>query len=130
MALARSSAFVSAGQGVLTDTNIIEDLTRLAGALALLASSKIGRGRGGARARQRLARDAFGEPRLPREKSGRGSRSSPGPIPDTKRDRDRLRVIVAALWIALLLSIVGYIEVRGEAGLADLDAVGFAIVTE
>ena len=98
--------------------------------MALLASYKIGRGGGGARARQKLARAAQGRSRLSRAATGRATSSSPGPIPTTQRHRDRLRIIVAALWIALLLSIVGYIEVRGEAGFADLDAVGFAIVTE
>jgi hypothetical protein len=130
MALAKVSAFVRAGQGGLTGADIIEDLTRLAGASPLLASCKIGRGGGGARARQRRARGALGKPHLPRAGSGRGSSSSPGPIENTKRHRVRLRAILTVLWIALLLSIVGYIEVRGEAGLADLDAVGFAIVIE
>jgi hypothetical protein len=130
MALAKVSAFVWAGKRLLTGTDIIEDLAQLAGALALLASYKIGRGGGWTRARQWLARGVTGRPCHPRAASGRGSRPSPGPIENTKRYRDRLRMAVVALWIALLLSLVGYIEFRGEAGLADLDAVGFAIVTE
>src|ERR1700693_4672669 len=119
-----------AGQGDLIGADTIESFARLAGAISLFASCKIGRGGGWTRARQRLARGVAGRLAHPRAVSGRGSSPSPGPLENTKRHRDRLRVAILALWIALLVSIVGYIEVRGEAGLADLEAVGFPIVAE
>jgi hypothetical protein len=90
----------------------------------LLACYKIGGGGGWTRARQRLARAATIRP------GGRGSSSNPGPVDDTRRGRDRLRFVVVALWFVLLLAIVGYAEVWGEAGLAELDAAGFAVVTD
>jgi hypothetical protein len=59
-------------------------------------------------------------------------RSSPlsGPIENARRYRDRLRAAVVLIWILLLLSIIGYAEVRGEAGFADLEEIGIRIVTE
>jgi hypothetical protein len=108
----------------LTGSDIIEDLSRLAGVLSLLACYKIGRGGGGTRARQRLARAVIIRP------GGRGSSPNPGPVEGRRRDRERLRFIVVALWFALLLAIVAYAGVWGEAGLADLDAMGFAVVTD
>jgi hypothetical protein len=53
--------------------------------------------------------------------------STPGEI---RRYRDRLRVLIVALWIALLLSIVGYAAVEGEAGMAQLDDMGIRAVME
>jgi hypothetical protein len=47
-----------------------------------------------------------------------------------RRYRDRLRELIVALWIALLLSIVGYAAVAGEAGMAQLDAIGIRAVME
>jgi hypothetical protein len=39
-------------------------------------------------------------------------------------------VLIVALWIALLLSIVGYAAVEGEAGMAQLDDIGIRGVAE
>ena len=44
--------------------------------------------------------------------------------------RDRLRELMVALWIALLLSIVGYAAVDGEAGMAQLETIGIRAVME
>jgi len=59
-------------------------------------------------------------------------RSSPlsGPIQNARRYRDRVRAAVVLLWIGLLLAIIGYAEVRGEAGFADLEEIGFRIVMD
>jgi hypothetical protein len=107
----------------LTGADTIESFTRLAGALSLLASYKIGRGGGWTRARQRLARRSFIGPRGVHTSGRRVSSLVPGP-------GDRLRAAVALLWIALLLAIIGYAEVRGEAGFADLEEIGIRVVTD
>jgi hypothetical protein len=114
-----------AGQGDLIGADTIESFARIAGAISLLASFKIGRGGGWARARQRLARSTLNRTRRPRAR--KRSASTPGEI---RRYRDRLRVLVVALWIALLLSIVGYAAVEGEAGMAQLDDIGIRGVAE
>ena len=59
--------------------------------------------------------------------ANRERRPQPG---TSKRYRDRLRALIVALWIALLLSIVGYAAVAGEAGMAQLDDLGFRAVME
>jgi hypothetical protein len=43
---------------------------------------------------------------------------------------DRLRFGAAVLWMALLLSILAYAQISGEAGLAPLEAIGVGAVTE
>jgi hypothetical protein len=117
-----------AGQGDLTGADTIESFARLAGAISLLASFKIGRGGGWTRARQRLARSTLYRTRQTRTPSCKGSASTRGPVEDVRRYRERLRVLIVALWIALLLSIVGYAAVEGEAGLAQLDDIGIRAV--
>jgi hypothetical protein len=114
----------------LTATDGIAVSTKLAAALLPLASCKIGRGGGWIRARKKLARGGATGAGNARAAGGRGSSSLPGPPGKPKRYRDWLRVAVAALWIALLLAIVGYLGFSGGAGLADLEAIGFAPVTE
>jgi hypothetical protein len=116
-----------AGQGDLTGADTIESFARLAGAISLLASFKIGRGSGWTRARQRLARSTLNRTRQARAPPRKRSASTPGEI---RRYRDRLRELIVALWIALLLSIVGYAAVAGEAGMAQLDAIGIRAVME
>ena len=116
-----------AGQEDLIGADTIESFARIAGAISLLASFKIGRGGGWARARQRLARSTLNRIRRPRAPARKRSASTPGGI---RRYRDRLRVLVVALWIALLLSIVGYAAVEGEAGMAQLDDIGIRGVEE
>ena len=106
------------GQGDLTGVDTIESFARLAGAISLLASFKIGRGGGWTRARQKLARSTLYRTRQTRAPTRKRSASTPGEI---RRYRDRLRVLIVALWIALLLSILGYAAVEGEAGMAQLD---------
>jgi hypothetical protein len=112
-------------QGNLTGADTIESFARLAEAISLLASFKIGRGGGWTRARQRLARSTLNGIRRARAPARKRSASTPGEI---RRYRDRLRVLIVALWIALLLSIVGYAAVEGEAGLAQLDDIGIRAV--
>jgi hypothetical protein len=116
-----------AGQGDLTGADTIESFARLAGAISLLASFKIGRGGGWTRARQRLARGALNRTRQTHAPPRKRSASTPGEI---RRYRDRLRVLIIAVWIALLLSIVGYAAVEGEAGMAQLDDMGIRAVME
>jgi hypothetical protein len=114
----------------LTGADSIESFTRLAGALSLLASYKIGRGGGWTRARQRLARRSFIGSRNAHAPSDRGSSPMSGPIENARRYRDRVRAAIVVLWILLLLAIIGYAEVRGEAGFADLEDIGIRLVTE
>src|SRR5438552_5872600 len=113
-----------AGQGDLTGADTIESFARLAGALSLLASFKIGRGSGWTRARQRLARSTRLRTRRAHAQIRKGSASTRAPY------RDRLRELMVALWIALLLSIVGYAAVDGEAAMAQLETIGIRAVME
>ena len=117
-----------AGQGDLTGADTIESFARLAGALSLLASFKIGRGSGWTRARQRLARSTCFRTR--RAQTRRASASVPVPFERSRRYRDRLSALIVALWIALLLSIVGYAAIDGEAGMAQLETIGIRAVME
>ena len=119
-----------AGQGDLTGADTIESFARLAGAISLLASFKIGRGGGWTRARQRLARGTRYRARQAQAPIRRGSASTRAPVEGIKRYRDRLRELMVALWIALLLSIVGYAAVDGEAGMAQLETIGIRAVLE
>jgi len=114
-----------AGQGDLTGADTIESFARIAGAISLLASFKIGRGGGWTRARQRLARSTLHRTRQTRAIDRKRSASTPREI---RRYRDWLRVLIVALWIAILLSIVGYAALEGEAGMAQLDDIGIRAV--
>ncbi|HEY2967667.1 MAG TPA: hypothetical protein VGK75_04795 [Casimicrobiaceae bacterium] len=94
----------------------------------MLASFKIGRGGGWTRARQRLARRTRYRARQAHAQIRRASAST---RPEgVRRYRDRLRALIIALWIALLLSIVGYAAVDGEAGMAQLETIGIRAVME
>jgi len=119
-----------AGQGDLTGADTIESFARLAGAISLLASFKIGRGSGWTRARQRLARGTRYRARQAHAPIRRRSASTRASVEGIKRYRDRLRELMVALWIALLLSIVGYAAVDGEAGMAQLETIGIRAVLE
>ena len=119
-----------AGQGNLTGADTIESFARLAGAISLLASFKIGRGGGWTRARQRLARSTRYRTRQAHAQIRKGSASTRARVGGIKRYRDRLRALIVALWIALLLSIVGYAAVDGEAGMAQLETLGIRAVME
>jgi hypothetical protein len=108
----------------LTGTDTIENLARLAGTMLLSASFKLGRG-GRIRARLRLARDSIARPR----RSSRNAR----PILRSRaaaRRRERLRTIVGVVWISLLVAIVGYAAIAGDAGFAQLDEIGIPVLTE
>ncbi len=117
----RDFAHHSAGQGGFIGADTLEGITRLAVALSLLASYKSGRGGGWRRARQRVARIVASGPQRQRELGGRASSPTPGPVPEPKHRRFRLHVIVAGLWIALSLVVVGYATIRGEVAFAELD---------
>jgi hypothetical protein len=112
------------------DTSIgadsIESFARVAAALALLASYKIGRGGGRYRARQRVARAAATGAQRPGASRGGSSSPDPGPLRAAKPRRFQLHAIVATLWIALSLVLIAYATVRGELALAELD--GFDLV--
>jgi hypothetical protein len=126
----RNNVHHYAGQGDLTGADTIESFARLAGAISLLASFKIGRGGGWTRARQRLARSTRYRTRQAHAQIRKGSASTRAPVGGIKRYRDRLRALIVALWIALLLSIVGYAAVDGEAGMAQLETIGIRPVME
>ena len=109
----------------LTGTDTIENLTRLAGTMLLFASFKFGRGGSRIRARFRLGRDDAARPRRSSANERPVSRSDAA----ARRHR-RLRTIIGVLWISLLLAIVGYAAVAGEAGFAELDELGIPVMTE
>jgi len=130
MALAEERANPLFGHWALMSTEIIGDLTRLAGVLSLLAAHNIGCGGGWTRARQRLAQSMLRLPHRGYASRGRGYLSTQGPAKGMQRYGPRLRFGVAGLWMTLLLSIVAYAVIRGEAGLADLEAMGVAVTTD
>jgi hypothetical protein len=109
---------------------IIEDITRMAGLLSLLAAYGIGRGGGWKRARQRLARITLLGPRRRDAPSGRRSSSRQGPAKGGKRAEPGLRIGVAALWATLLLSIAAYSAFQGDARLADVDIMAVVVATK
>ena len=111
----------------MLNSDLVDALTRVTGALSLLAAYKIGSGGGWTRARQRLARSAVGA-RGARPSSGRGSTSPHGPREKPRRPAARLRLGVAAVAVALLLSILAYAEFKGDGGFAGLEAVGLVRV--
>ena len=92
----------------------------------MLASFKIGRGGGLNRARQRLARSARYRTRQAQIRRA----SAPAPFERNRRYRDRVGALIVALWIALLLSIVGYAAIDGEAGMAQLETIGIRALIE
>ena len=92
----------------------------------MLASFKIGRGGGLNRARQRLARSARYRTRQAQIRRA----SASAPFERSRRYRDRVGALIVALWIALLLSIVGYAAIDGEAGMAQLETIGIRAVME
>ena len=113
----------------MLSTDLVHDVTRVLAALSLLAAYKMGRGGGWTRARQRRARPAVGV-RSARMVRSRGSASIGGPCQHAKRRADRLRLALAAICAALLLSVLAYAEVKGGAGLAEFEAVDLAHMAE
>jgi hypothetical protein len=98
------------------NADTVESFARLAGTLALLATYKFGRGGGFDRVRQRFSRAVASATRRPR---ATGEKTSSGP----QRPRHEISPLMVALWVALLLLIVGYAALRGESALSDLDEV-------
>ena len=78
--------------------------------------------------RQRLARSA--RYRAREAQIRRTSASVPASFERSRRYRDRLSALIVALWIALLLSIVGYAAIDGEAGMSRLETIGIRAVME
>ncbi len=117
----------SAGRELSINADTVEGITRLAVALSLLTTYKIGRGGSWHRARQRAARILANGPQKQRDPGGRSSSPTPGPVPESKRQTFRLHVIVAGLWLALSLLLVAYATIRGEVAFAELD--GLDLVT-
>lgn len=99
----------------------IESLTRVAGALSLLGSLKM-TGGGWRRARKRLTQLTS-----PGARKARDPRSASHLKTPSKRQRAWIDTALTGLWIALLLSVVGYATVKGEAAMAELD--GLDLVT-
>lgn len=109
------------------NVDAVETFARVAVALTLLASHKIGRGGGFHRARQKIGRAVRRIRPGPPDAGGRASSPSPSPAPEkssgSARERRRawLREAAIALWIALLLFAIVYATVRGESAFADLE---------
>jgi len=96
----------------------IESFAKLAGALAVLASFKIG-GRAN-RLRQRFARTTAA--RRTRELDDHASsRRQPNCKRDSGRRHAGVSRVLVMIWLVLLLFIVGYATVRGPYALSDLD---------
>lgn len=109
------------------NVDAVETFARVAGALTLLASYKIGRGGGFHRARQKIGRAISPMRHRPRDDAGGGSSPSPIRAPERRsrsaREQRRawLRDVGIAFWIALLLSAVVYATLRGEFAFAVLE---------
>jgi|SRR5664279_351267 len=97
----------------------VESSVSIAGALSLLASFKLG-GRGGwkrARENRRPQTTRLPEPDVGERTSSMGAAETGG----HKRYWLWLDIAMTGLWVGLLLSIVAYAVVEGEAALAQLD---------
>ena len=108
--------------GLLIRADSIDTLARLAGALWLFASFRIGRGLGWQRVRNRVARLA---PTARRARPLHRPRLSSAFRKSALAWADPL---LAVLWICLLLFVVGYLAYRGEALLAELDSLDLVTV--
>lgn len=115
-----ATTFSCCGARIGVDT--IETFARVAGALSLLASFRMGRGGEWRRTREKLGRLAVTSPRKSsRRPNGEESTAAPACGPGRKRQLMWLNRAVTVLWIVSLLFIVGYATVKGELALADLD---------
>ena len=109
------AACIAVGLGMIIRGDSIDTLARLAGALWLFASFRIGRGLGWQRVRNRAARLT---------PPGRRARPLRRPKLSSAFRRSALAwadPMLAGLWMCLLLFVVGYLAYRGEALLAELD---------
>src|SRR5208282_2192974 len=129
MGLAKAQATPIGPSQILTGTDILGDVTRLAGVLSLLAAYRIGRGGRWTRARPKPARATFVGPRPGDSASGRRSPSLRSLAQATKRHGARLSFAAALFSMALLLSILAYAEVRSGSGLVELEAPGIGMAT-
>src|SRR5215510_7101472 len=98
----------------------VESFAKLAGALAVLASFKIGGNGRVHRVRQRLARVTAPAARKRRETED-AAFGEPGRTRGSGRRRIGVTRLLLTLWLALLLFILGYVAVRGPSALSDLD---------
>jgi ABC-type Fe3+ transport system permease subunit len=98
------------GETVTIDT--MDSLARLAGALSLLASWKM---RPRRRVREKVARDA--------SSSARVRAATQGPDAPWRRWAD---AFIGVLWAALLLFVLGYVALRGDAVITELDGIVLA----
>jgi hypothetical protein len=114
----------------LLSTDLVHGVTQVLAALSLLAACKIGRGGGWTRARQRLTRPAAVGVRSARLARNRGAVFTRGASRQAQRRADRLRLALAALCVALLLSLLACAEVKGGTGLAEFEATSLGRVTE
>ena len=104
---------------------MLESFARVAGVLSPLAVYKIGRG-GGHRARRRAAR--HGDSPVLRDDPVRGSVPDPGPLREAKQHRWPLQTVIAGVWIALSILLLGYATIEGEIALADLDSLDLVTI--
>ena len=114
-------AIASSCCGARIGVDTIETFARVAGALSLLASFRMGRGGEWRRAREKLGRLAIKGLRKPRRPSGEAPETTPARGPSRKRQLAWLDRAVTVLWVVTLLFIVAYATVKGELALADLD---------
>jgi hypothetical protein len=107
--------------GARIGVETIENFARVAGALSLLASFRMGRGGEWRRTREKPEHLASAGLRKPRRANDEAS--APGYGRGTRRNRRLLWVgrALTVLWIAALLFVVGYATVKGELALADLE---------
>jgi hypothetical protein len=89
------------------------------GASSLLASFKRGHRSGRRRALQKSASEAI--PKQIRDPGERIAAAEDAPAGERKRYWLWLDIAITGLWVALLLSIIAYALVEGEAVLAQLD---------
>ena len=114
----KAIAFSCCGARIGVDT--IENFARLAGALSLLASSRMGRGGEWRRTREKVEPMLKGATK-PRYPGGEASPAAPSGGAERRRHFAWLARTLTLLWVATLLFIVGYAAVKGESALADLD---------
>jgi len=98
----------------------VESFAKLAGALAALASFKIGGSGRIDRVRQRFARAAVPGARKRRDLDD-GAFPVRGRTRDSRRRRVSVSRVLLTIWLVLLVFIVGYVTVRGPSALSDLD---------
>jgi hypothetical protein len=112
-------SFLCCGARIGVET--IENFARVAGALSLLASFRMGHGGEWRRAREKPeppASTGLREPRCTNDET-----SSPGCGREARRKSPLVWVsrALTVLWIGALLFIVGYATFKGELALADLE---------